>query len=248
MLPKIAKLTFVGFMIAGSLGSASIAEAAPDAPRETITVADPSGKKAVPNLTGVGLLQSNSGSCTAVVVAGGRGNIIATNAHCVSEKTGLRFMPQYHAGQTPVGSFPIYSFTTINGWTSGGYGDVSFAVVGKNASGQMLSSVAHPSGITFNGPKSGNIDFYGYDASGTLYLRCENQPTASSTSSSSVLKTACKSVPGASGGPWFEYGKNQIKALNYGGTESASYASYLDGGAFNTYNKAVEVSNKNPSW
>jgi V8-like Glu-specific endopeptidase len=144
--------------------------------------------------------------CTASVVDSPRGDIIMTAAHCVygtSYATNIAYVPEWHNGVSPYGTWPVTSITVASGWIADQNQDLDFAFL----------TVAPPSGhwmpiqwvtgglrLGINLPYNERIHVIGYN-------NTDDQPELCDTTSSEFEPTQiqfyCNNYwDGTSGGPW----------------------------------------------
>jgi V8-like Glu-specific endopeptidase len=99
----------------------------------------------------VGALFSTVGGkahfCTASVVLSATRNLLLTAAHCVYGKSGYQanvaFVPGYHDGVAPYGTWPVASMLVADGWQTSADPNLDFAFlsVATNADGRRIQDV-----------------------------------------------------------------------------------------------------------
>ena len=162
----------------------------------------------------VGALFSTTGGqahfCTASVVLSATRNLLITAAHCVYGHGGYQgdvaFVPGYHDGTAPYGTWPVSSMLVADGWQSSADPNLDFAFlsVAPNAHGRQVQDVT--------GGNLLGID-RGYDHTVTVigYSDAANNPTDqpilcrthSFQAMPDQLQFNCHGYyDGTSGGPW----------------------------------------------
>ena len=191
-------------MIAATPLDATTADAPQDAPPGTPTGTLFDG---VPT---VGALFSTVGGqahfCTASVIRSATRNLLLTAAHCVYGNNGYQanvaFVPGYHDGVAPYGTWPVASMLVADGWQRSRDQNLDFAflTVAPNAAHRRIQDVT--------GANELGID-RGYDHQVTVigYSNTENQPIICRTRSFQAMpgqsQFNCHGFyDGTSGGPW----------------------------------------------
>ena len=156
----------------------SPAEAGPTAPAPnplatSETLPDPT----LPGLTVNGAIfiregepgNSGFGRCSGTSVVSPNMSVVITAGHCVFDegiwlKDKWVFVPGYHHGERPFGTFAAHWLGTIPAWAVGEDSnfDVGAAVVGRNERGQRLAAAVGADRIAFNQPPGQRFDVYGY--------------------------------------------------------------------------------------
>ncbi|GHF28848.1 peptidase [Streptomyces mashuensis] len=198
--------------------TATVAPTAPTAPApELRSFPQPGGP-----WTGGGAIVKTSGrvfftfngrnaSCSGDAVTSANGSTVLTAGHCVkyqgSWHTNWTFVPGYHDGQTPYGTWTASKTLTTPQWEASeemNY-DVGAAVVGT-LDGKRLTDVVGGQGVQFNGAYNEDMYAFGFPAAspydGTKLIHCSGR------SSKDFLLTqdhglGCNMTGGSSGGPWF---------------------------------------------
>ena len=120
-------------------------------------------------------------TCTASVVDSPAGNLILTAAHCVSDAVaGARFVPGYHDGVAPYGTWVVRRATVDPRWTESQdpAADVAFLTVAPAPSNPTHGSVQSVVGasILAEAPKPGErIVVAGYRADAEAPVDCDAQ-------------------------------------------------------------------------
>src|SRR5262249_15230386 len=122
-----------------------------------------------PNATvGKVFFNQNGGSfvCSGSVIAE---TSIWTAGHCVSDgaghfSTNLLFVPEYHNGNAPVGTFSCPGLWTLAGWHNGGNlrVDQGVANCNTNAKGQTVRQVVGRLGFAWNQPQPKHYNALGF--------------------------------------------------------------------------------------
>ena len=191
-------------MIAATPLDAATVDAPQDAPPGTPTGTLFDG---VPT---VGALFSTDGGkshfCTASVVRSATRNLLLTAAHCVYGKSGYQanvaFVPGYHDGVAPYGTWPVASMLVADGWQESADQDLDFAFlsVAPNAAHRRIQDVTGANDLGIG---------RGYDHQVTVigYSNTENQPIMCRTRSFQAMPDQSQFnchgfYDGTSGGPW----------------------------------------------
>ena len=158
----------------------------------------------------VGALFSTVGDethfCTASVIRSATRNLLLTAAHCVYGKDGyqgnIAFVPGYHDGVAPYGTWPVASMLVADGWQDSADQNLDFAflTVAPNAQHRRIQDVT--------GANDLGID-RGYDHTVTVigYSNTEQQPIECRTHGFQAMPSQSQFnchgfYDGTSGGPW----------------------------------------------
>ena len=163
--------------------------------------------------------------------------------------TNCAFVPGYHGGVRPSGTFVATRKFSLNGWIQNenhSY-DMSAAILGGP---RQVASVVGSRGITFNRPRQQNFVSFGYPASppysgGTLYS-CAS-PYGGQDPTSSDPRTqwmTCNTHGGTSGGGWIVQSQylNSLNSYHYDSQPTREYGPYFGSGALNLYNGVKNLS------
>lgn len=121
---------------------------------------------------------ANGHTCTASVVDSPSGNLLLTAAHCVSDTVaGMRFVPGYHDGVAPFGTWIVRKATVDPRWTASQdpAADVAFLTVTPAPSNTSRASVQSIVGasVLAESPKTGKtIVVSGYRADADDPIDC----------------------------------------------------------------------------
>ncbi|MEV6567968.1 trypsin-like serine peptidase [Streptomyces kronopolitis] len=148
--------------------------------------------------------------CTATAVRSGNHSVVMAAGHCVRRPaspvntyTDLVFVPGYHKGARPYGSFPVRAALTPRTWAEDGVDDVAAMVVDTDATGRKLTDVVGGQDVAFHHPLGGRTVAFGYPATrpqrGEELLHCSGTTVRAPGDEQSV---PCDMTGGASGGPW----------------------------------------------
>lgn len=155
--------------------------------------------------------QNRTASCSGDAVTSKNGSVVLTAGHCVkyqgSWHTNWVFVPGYHDGQSPYGTWAAAKTLSTPQWTASEdmNNDIGAAVVGP-VDGKRLTDVVGGQGLEFNGGYNKDMYAFGFPAAspydGSKLIYC------SGTSSKDFLLTqdhglGCNMTGGSSGGPWF---------------------------------------------
>ncbi len=155
--------------------------------------------------------QGRTASCSGNSVTSQNKSTVVTAGHCVKMDgawhTNWVFVPAYHDGATPYGTWTAAKTSATDQWTASediNY-DVGLAVVNP-LNGQKLSDVVGAQGVQFNGGYNKPMYAFGFPAAapydGRKLIHCSGNTTKD------FLLTkdhglACDMTGGSSGGPWF---------------------------------------------
>lgn len=155
--------------------------------------------------------QGRSASCSGDAVTSQNASLVITAGHCVkyqgSWHTNWTFVPGYHDGQAPYGTWTAAKTMATDLWAASeniNY-DVGAAVVNP-LNGRKLTDVVGAQGLKFNGGYNQPMYAFGFPAAapydGTRLIYC------SGTTSRDFLFSmdhgmSCNMTGGSSGGPWF---------------------------------------------
>ncbi|MEU3463651.1 peptidase [Streptomyces sp. NPDC006733] len=155
--------------------------------------------------------QGRNASCSGDAVTSQNASLVITAGHCVkyqgSWHTNWTFVPGYHDGQAPYGTWTAAKTLATSQWASSesmNY-DVGAAVVNP-LNGRRLTEVVGAQGLKFNGGYNQAMYAFGFPAAapydGTRLDYCSGN-----TSKDFLLTTdhgmSCNMTGGSSGGPWF---------------------------------------------
>jgi len=179
----------------------------------TRTAGPPSGTPTATPFGGaptIGVLFYTTGSgahfCTASVVDSKRENLIMTAAHCVYSSgysVNIEFVPGYHDGRRPYGTWLIQAVVVAKGWRQRHDPDLDFAfltVVAPGGSGRPIQRVTGGLQLGIDRGYARWIRLVGYNNAGADPVRCANH---SSEFRSGQMVFYCHGYrDGTSGGPW----------------------------------------------
>ncbi|MGH2974361.1 MAG: trypsin-like serine peptidase [Solirubrobacterales bacterium] len=206
-------------------GSSSAAEAIADP-----TVPGSSQNGAVFIVSGDG----SRGRCSGTSLNGPNYSLVITAGHCVHFfgrwlSGRWIFVPGYHFGQRPFGTFAAKWLGTTEQWRTReneNY-DVGIAVVSRNERGQRLADAVGGDGIAWGLPRQQVFDVYGYPVeppfNGATLQRCPQAPYEGHDFLSFLspgpldLGVQCDVTPGSSGGAWVISGDtvNSVTSTGY---------------------------------
>lgn len=155
----------------------------------------------------IGALFDGNGAhfCTASVVTGGHGDLLITAAHCVygpgGSRPGMVFVPGYHDGVRPYGSWPISSVTVDPRWIASQDPDADFAFLTvAPVGGRKIANVVGAYPLARAPDPGSTIELFGYPAGLDEPLACA---APAGTESPSQVEIYCPDyTSGTSGGPW----------------------------------------------
>jgi V8-like Glu-specific endopeptidase len=185
--------------------------------------------------------------CSATVVNTPSKRVVFSAGHCVVDERvvshNFAFVPGYHNGIRPYGTFVATRLYSINGWIQNGnfsY-DISAAVLGGP---RLVANVVGSRGIRFNLPRQQNFVSFGYPAAypfnGQKLYSCPS-PFRGLDPTTSIPRTqwiTCNMTGGSSGGGWIVQGQylNSVNSYGYKSQPNRMYGPYFGSGAVNLYN------------
>jgi hypothetical protein len=194
----------------------------------TTPVTSPAPPKPAASPVGA-LFAGGSHFCTASVVHSTAGDLVLTAAHCVRD--GMTFVPGYHDGVAPAGTWTVTSVAVAGGWTASADPDLDFAFLTVRQAGNpaSLESLTGANVLGTNRGFEHRITLTGYPDTTDSPVVCDGDTTRSGTYQ---LRVACPGFPdGTSGGPWVTGGAviGVIGGYQLGGdTPDVSYSAYFD--------------------
>jgi V8-like Glu-specific endopeptidase len=189
-------------------GHAARAGITPDVPEALIA---PRGTPTAAKFTGVatvGVLFYTTGSknhfCTASVIDSTPRDIVLTAAHCVYSAgyaTNLAYVPEYHAGTRPLGTWAVRAITIAAGWRSTHNPDLDFAFLATAPrDGKHVQAVTGGLNLGLGSAYAQSINVIGYNDTDDLPVRCQ---TRSFEFRPGQQEFYCHDYRGGtSGGPW----------------------------------------------
>jgi V8-like Glu-specific endopeptidase len=130
--------------------------------------------------------------CTASVVHSPHGNLLITAAHCVTGRSGpIAFVPGYHDGKTPYGSWYVCRVFVSQAWSASGSiaDDVAFLQVKGNAAGTGIEDVTGANQLGLDEPAGQLTQVIGYPDGAGEPVRCDQQTKAFRASSTRASST-----------------------------------------------------------
>jgi hypothetical protein len=204
--------------------------------------------------------RSGFGRCSGTSVVAPNMSVVITAGHCVYDegewsKDKWVFVPGYHHGERPFGTFAAHWLGTTPAWLAGEDSnfDVGAAVVGRNEKGQRLAAAVGADRIAFGQPPGQLFDVYGYPVEkpfngGTLQV-CRNAPYEGHDFNSFLepgpldLAVRCDDSAGGSGGGWVIGGNvlNGVTSYGYPEDPSTNFGPYFGGAVAKLYHQAGAV-------
>lgn len=226
----------------------------------TETVADPTAPGVSQN--GVVFVVGRFGTlgrCSGTSVEAPNYSLVITAGHCVHEGrhwmgTKWIFVPGYHFGQRPFGTFVAKWLDSTPQWieSENPNFDVGAAVVSRNERGQRLADAVGAAGIAWDRSPKQVFDVYGYPVAepfdGATLQHCAQTPFEGHAFFSLLtpgplnLAVHCEISAGASGGGWTIAGNvlNGLTADGYPG-DATNYGPYFGKEVGKLYAKAAKV-------
>jgi hypothetical protein len=226
----------------------------------TETIADPT----VPGVSQNGVIFvvgrfGTLGRCSGTSVNAPSYSLVITAGHCVHEGrhwmgTKWVFVPGYHHGQRPFGTFVAKWLGSTPQWikSENSNYDVGAAVVSRNERGRRLADAVGADDIAFNLPLEQVFDVYGYPVAepfnGATLQHCAQTPYEGHAFFSLLspgplnLAVHCEISAGASGGGWVIPGNvlNGVTADGYPGDDT-NYGPYFGKEVAKLYARAAQV-------
>ncbi|MGW4892189.1 trypsin-like serine peptidase [Kitasatospora sp. NPDC004240] len=233
---------------ASALPSAGGAGAADEAVPSSAPSSSAPSSSAPPESAGVGALFSGTVEaghhfCTASVLHSVTGNLLLTAAHCLDDPAGITFVPGYHDGAAPYGSWQVTAVHTTSGWSSDGDEDEDFAILETAPSaGRTVESVVGGNELGTGEPVGTAVRLYGYPSDEETVRLCTNT-TGRESAHQRVID--CPDYPGGtSGGPWISTVTGRVIGAIGGHQEGGddpdtSYSVLFDDGITALYAEAV---------
>ena len=163
----------------------------------------PAAQLSAAQLPARGLATSGGHFCTASVVHSRAGNLAVTAAHCVSGKSSpIAFVPGYHDGQAPYGTWLVTRVFTDAGWSGSANpdDDVAFLQLAPAADGASIESVTGAERLATGRPDRSAVEVIGYPSGTSEPVWCDNWTREFSPTQ---LEFDCGGYPdGTSGGPF----------------------------------------------
>jgi V8-like Glu-specific endopeptidase len=251
------------------VNTGSAGESPSGTPPPALPIEDPVPTETISDPTAAGFSQNGAvfvvgrfgtlGRCSGTSVNAPNFSLVITAGHCVHEGrhwmgTKWVFVPGYHHGQRPFGTFVAKWLGSTPQWieSENSNYDVGAAVVSRNERGQRLADAVGADEIAFNLPLKQVFDVYGYPVAepfdGATLQRCAQTPYEGhaffSLLSSGPLNLAvhCEISAGASGGGWVIGGNvlNGVTADGYPGDDT-NYGPYFGKEVAKLYARAAKV-------
>ncbi len=227
----------------------------------TETIADPTAPGVSQN--GVIFVVGHFGTlgrCSGTAVNAPSFSLVITAGHCVHEGrhwmgTKWVFVPGYHYGQRPFGTFVAKWLGSTPQWIKSenpNY-DVGAAVVSRNERGQRLADAVGADDIAWNLPHNQVFDVYGYPVAepfdGATLQHCAQTPYEGHSFFSLLtpgpldLAVHCEISPGASGGGWVISGGNVLNGVTADGYpgDDTNYGPYFGKEVAKLYARAAKI-------
>ncbi len=197
------------------------------------------------------------GRCSGTAVQAGNRSLVVTAGHCVHDfghwlQGRWVFVPGYHYGQRPLGTFAAKWLGTTPQWLhhENENFDVGMAVVSRNERGQRLADVVEADKIAWGLSRRQVFDVYGYPVEqpfdGATLQRCPQTPYEGHdflsflTTGPLDLAVECDLTPGSSGGGWVIQGDtlNGVTSSGYSDNPATTYGPYFGAAVGALYREA----------
>jgi hypothetical protein len=188
--------------------------------------------------------------CSASVVDSPQGDLLLTAAHCVYDKSvasNVEYVPEYHDGKDPYGTWPVRAITVTYDWKTSHDTDFDFAFLAVSPENRK-SIQATTNGLTLGINLSDNqkIEVIGHNDTDNEPVRCA---TKSFWFRTGQMEFYCHGFwTGTSGGPWiigYNAANGEGKVFGViggyeggGDYEWTSYSSYFGDTARSLYRQA----------
>jgi len=203
-------------------------------------------------------IQLNGGlaTCSGTALSSQNRSVVFTAGHCVNSGGprghwyGRRwtFVPAYHDGAQPFGSFRAKEIWSTPGWvgSSNFNYDIGAAVVLRNSAGQKLDNVVGGQGIATGRSRNQDFSAFGYPADlpfdGESLWECDSPYGGDDPSSEPgppPMSIGCDMTAGSSGGGWIIGGQYLNSSVSYGYDNDPIdlYGPYFGQAARNLFNR-----------
>jgi V8-like Glu-specific endopeptidase len=198
--------------------------------------------------------QGRTASCSGNAVTSANKSTVLTAGHCVKMQgawhTNWVFVPGYHDGQRPYGTWTASKILSTPQWTASediNY-DIGAAVVAP-LDGKRLTDVVGGQGVAFNTGYNKAMYSFGFPAAapydGEKFIYCSGTTFRDFLLSSDHGLT-CNMTGGSSGGPWFTQFdeasgtglQSSVNSFKYNFLPNAMYGPYFGADAQNLYQSA----------
>lgn len=251
-----AQVSAARYWTKARMESATGLGSAPTSTSKAATIPNPVYFNGVPT---VGALFFTTGGdahfCTASVVDSPAGDIILTAAHCVygtSYATNIAYVPEWHGGVSPYGTWPVTSITVASGWISDQNQNLDFAFLTVAPPVGQWRPIQRVTGgllLGINLPYNERIHVIGYNDTDDQPIVCN---TTSSKFEPTQIEFYCNNYwDGTSGGPWIvNYNARTGTGIvigDIGGYEQGgdypyeSYSVYYSWSILALYNQAIHL-------
>jgi V8-like Glu-specific endopeptidase len=249
MTPR--SLTAVGALLACLLAAAPQSQVAAAAPESTPF----GGASRVGALFGASAGRPDHHFCSGAVVDSPSHDIVVTAAHCVigagtgRARGGLTFVPGYHDGQRPFGTWSVATVVADVAWTTRGStdDDVAFLILRPDAAGQRIQDATGAEALSFNPAPGTRAVTVGYPSRSERPVFCASTLRAFNAHQ---LEFDCPGLPGGtSGGPMLTgadaaRGRGAVVGViggyeEGGTTDDVSYSSYFGAAIAAVYRAAL---------
>jgi V8-like Glu-specific endopeptidase len=188
-------------------------------------------------------------SCSATALTSRSRSLVLTAGHCVHSGFGRSghwlgrrwtFVPAYHDGRRPFGSFVAKELWTTDGWwrAENFNVDIGAAVLYRNARGQKVGNAVGMQGFATGLPRDQAYDAYGYPADapydGQTQWVCESQyagddPNGYLFPGPPPMGIGCDMTAGSSGGGWIAQDQflNSLNSFGYVNDPDTMYGPYF---------------------
>ncbi len=197
-------------------------------------------------------------TCSGTAVSSENKSVVFTAGHCVNSggrrgqwySRNWTFVPAYHDGVKPYGSFRAREIWSTRGWVgsrNSNY-DIGAAVVSRNRAGQKLDDVAGAQGLKTGQSRDQDFSAFGYPADlpfdGESLWACDSpyggdDPTSYRDPGPPTMSIGCDMNDGSSGGGWIIGGQflNSVNSYGYAGDLTDMFGPYFGQAARHLFNR-----------
>ncbi|GIG61298.1 hypothetical protein Lfu02_56700 [Longispora fulva] len=222
--------------------SAPLSESAPRATRASAPSSPAATARLAEHAVGALFTADGARGCTASVVHSPARNLVLTAAHCVNDQD-VFFVPAYHDGQRPEGTWKVVDQVLDERWDDGDDPDfdLAFLVVRDTDGDRQVEDVAGALELGTGGPYEQPVRMTAYPADLDHPISCDGR---SERWSATQLTITCPGfTEGTSGGPWVTAAGTVVGLIGGyergGYSDDVSYSPYLGPDVAALYQRAT---------